>query len=78
MQRKKKRGHTKDRHADYSVEALMIDQDFQVMSTTNTLTSIFWDPSFTLGDCRMDMTDCRIKIHATLPLTLSMYGLMEH
>ena len=38
---------------------IMINQDFKVMSTTNGLTSIFWDPSFTLGDCRMDMTDCQ-------------------
>lgn len=56
---KRQQGHRNDSHADYSVQAWAIDWDFQVMSTTSTLTSRFWDPSFTLGDCRMDMTDCQ-------------------
>lgn len=55
----REQGHQKDSHADYSVQTLATDWDFQVMSTTNALTSRFWDPSFTLGDCRMDMTDCQ-------------------
>lgn len=55
----REQGHRNDSHADYSVQALSTDWDFQVMSTTNALTSRFWDPSFTLGDCRMDMTDCQ-------------------
>lgn len=46
-------------HADRLCQGITMNQDFQVMSTTNGLTSIFWDPSFTLGDCRMDMTDCQ-------------------
>lgn len=41
------------------VKAIKTDGDFHVMSTTKRLTSMFWDPSFTLGDCRMDMTDCQ-------------------
>lgn len=57
--KKRQQGHRNGSHADYSVQALAIDWDFQVMSTTSTLTSRFWDPSFTLGDCRMDMTDCQ-------------------
>lgn len=55
----REQGHQNDSHADYSVQALATDWDFQVMSTTKALTSRFWDPSFTLGDCRMDMTDCQ-------------------
>lgn len=48
-----KRRHTKESRANRHY------QDFQVMSTTNALTSMFWEPSFTLGDCRTDMTDCQ-------------------
>lgn len=43
---------------------------FKVMSTTNALTSKFWEPSFTLGDCRLDMTDCEdynMQIHFESP-----------
>lgn len=46
-------------HADRSGKVQQTNQDCKVMSTTNGLTSMLSDPSFTLGDCRMDMTDCQ-------------------
>lgn len=58
--RKKKAARTQEwQSCRLLCQAWAIDWDFQVMSTTSTLTSRFWDPSFTLGDCRMDMTDCQ-------------------
>lgn len=57
--KKKKKKEDKERVVMQITLSRHYDKIFQVMSTTNALTSIFWDPSFTLGDCRMDMTDCQ-------------------